>query len=487
MRTWFSRVLGNMRLRILATTAVLLACFFALSLLQQRGTLLERLDDDISTQLAGETEELLLLSDGRHPQSGLPLFEDVASLFEFYFRGEVPDEGQTLMGFVDGRLVHEELHVDAVSATELPEMTAFWLSQEVPVHGGRVTPHGEARYAVHPISVGGQEGHFVVASFPRAEQAAIDAAIGRDALFQLSIIALASALGYGLAGRVLRPLRSLAEMARTISETDLTRRIPVRGQDEASQIAGAFNDMLGRIERAFSAQREFLDDVSHELRAPLTVIRGHLELLDLEDDPLERAATTVLLTDEIDRMNRMVEDLLTLARAQHPDFLKVGDVDVAVWTEEVFRKASVLCAREWELVPGAEVVIQADAQRLTQAVMQFAVNACQHSGADARVRLGSVVDGQDLVMWLEDDGRGVAADDAERVFERFQRGATERRSSGLGLSIVAVIARSHGGTARVVPAHPRGARFEIVLPLTAPDGSTVPVEEARPESRVPAA
>src|SRR5690606_34820822 len=228
-------------------------------------------------------------------------------------------------------------------------------------------------------------------------------------------------IGYVLAGRVLRPLRSLAETARKISDTDLTRRIPVRGQDEASQIASAFNDMLARLERAFATQRQFLDESSHELRAPLTVIRGHLELMDLEDDPRERAAIVSLLTDEIDRMNRMVEDLLTLARAQRPDFLAVDEVDVGAWTEEVFRKASVLDAREWALGSTAALVVRADEQRLTQAVMQLAVNACQHNGADVRVEGGSLVRGSSLVIYVEDDGPGIPDEDAERIFERFQR------------------------------------------------------------------
>jgi two-component system OmpR family sensor kinase len=263
---------------------------------------------------------------------------------------------------------------------------------------------------------------------------------------------------------VLRPLRQLADTALTITETGLTQRIPVQGTDEASQIAMAFNDMIGRLESAFTNQRRFLDEASHELRAPLTVIRGHLELLDLEDDPEERAATTALITDEIDRMNRMVEDLLTLARAERPDFLDQGPLDLEEWTQEVFRKTSVLCAREWVLEAAARTTVVADAQRLTQAVTQLAENACQHSPSTATVRLGSAVEGRQVVVWLEDDGPGVAPGDEERIFERFARGRGGR-SSGLGLSIVSAIAEAHGGTARVVPGRAgRGARFEVSFP-----------------------
>jgi signal transduction histidine kinase len=459
-------MLGNMRLRILATTVLLLAAFFAVSLLQLRNTLVDRLDKEIGEQLEREIGEFDLLAEGTAPGSGSRVvFPDVSSLFDFYFAREVPDEGETLIGFVDGELVHDEAHPDAVSARDLPRSTAYWLTVTEKTTGTRMTDAGEVRYSVYPVSRGGQSGHFVVAIFPRAEQAAIEAAIVDQARNQVITIVVASAIGYVLAGRVLRPLRSLAETARKISDTDLTRRIPVRGQDEASQIASAFNDMLARLERAFATQRQFLDESSHELRAPLTVIRGHLELMDLEDDPRERAAIVSLLTDEIDRMNRMVEDLLTLARAQRPDFLAVDEVDVGAWTEEVFRKASVLDAREWALGSTADLVVRADEQRLTQAVMQLAVNACQHNGADVRVEVGSLVRGSSLVIYVEDDGPGIPDEDAERIFERFQRANTDLRSTGLGLSIVSAIADAHGGRARVRHGRSGGARFEILLPL----------------------
>ena len=170
-----------------------------------------------------------------------------------------------------------------------------------------------------------------------------------QAIVQFGMIVIASLLGLALAGRVLRPLSTLADTAQTISATDLTRRIPVRGEDEASRIATAFNDMLERIERANATQRRFLDDASHELRSPMTVIRGHVELLELETDPEEREAMVNIITDEIDRMNRIVEDLLLLARSERPGFLSMEPVDIAELTEDVHRRASVLCGRTWLL------------------------------------------------------------------------------------------------------------------------------------------
>ena len=246
------------------------------------------------------------------------------------------------------------------------------------------------------------------------------------------MIVIASLLGLALAGRVLRPLSTLADTAQTISATDLTRRIPVRGEDEASRIATAFNDMLERIERANATQRRFLDDASHELRSPMTVIRGHVELLELETDPQERDAMVKIITDEIDRMNRIVEDLLLLARSERPGFLSTEPVDIADLTEDVHRRASVLCGRTWRLDQQAEIVIMADRQRVTQAMMQYAQNVCEHTPPGVSARIGSHVNAGWVHLWVQDDGPGVPAEQAAHVFDRFVKGAHRPEGSGLG-------------------------------------------------------
>ncbi|GAA4410309.1 ATP-binding protein [Fodinibacter luteus] len=479
------RLFGNMRLRILAAMAVLLAFSYAVSLVLLRNVLAERLDVEIRTALTRELEEFRLLAAGTDPLTGEPFGDDLEAVFDLYYAREVPDEGETLLTFIDREPYRTEADSQALPVEGLAGPIDFWLDQTEPRSGTLVTPDGDISYVVLPIAAADRHGHFIAANFPRAEREEIDDAVTTQAFILAATIVVATLIGYALAGRVLRPLRQLADTALSITETGLTQRIPVRGQDEASQIAMAFNDMIGRLESAFANQRRFLDEASHELRAPLTVIRGHLELLDLEDDPDERAATTTLITDEIDRMNRMVEDLLTLARAERPDFLTLGPLDLEEWTHEVFRKTSVLCARGWQLEGAARATVLADAQRLTQAVTQLAENACQHSPGAATVWMGSAVEGRVATIWLEDDGAGVAAGDEERIFQRFARGRGGR-SSGLGLSIVAAIADAHGGTARVVPGRGgRGARFEVRFPVDldrqrpASDPSTAETRSAR--------
>ncbi len=450
-----------MRVRILAAVVVLLASSSALSIVLLRGVLLERLDEEIVASLQREAEEFQLLRGGIDPRTGRQFGPDLESAFDVYFAREVPDEGETLLAFLGSELYRSEEARTGPKLDQLQDNIAYWLSLQQIETANRMTAAGDVRYVAIPLTGGERGGLFVIVNSPASERGEIEAAVRTQALIQAGAVVLASLIGLGLAGRVLRPLGSLADTARNISGTDLTRRIPVRGRDEASRIATAFNDMLERLERAFAAQRQFLDDASHELRAPLTVIRGHVELLELLAEVEERAASTALVVDEIDRMNRIVEDLLLLAWAERPDFLVVDKVDLAELTADVCRKAAVLCPREWRLEATARGTIEADRQRLTQAMMQLAQNACAHTEGGT-VRIGSAFEGGYARLWVHDSGHGVPAADAQRIFQRFVKGLGSRSGRGLGLSIVAAIAEAHGGTARVAPAG-RGARFEIVI------------------------
>ncbi|MGD9702032.1 MAG: sensor histidine kinase [Acidimicrobiia bacterium] len=456
---------GSIRFRILAAVVGLLAASAAVSIIVLRDVLHDRLDEEITVNLRQEVEELELLAGGINPRTGGPFGDDVAAIFDVYFSREVPDEGETLLAFVGDRLYGNARSNDAVPAGELDDAIAYWLALTEREEGRIGTSAGQAQYVALPLRDGDQHGLFVAANFPAFERSEIDDAVRTQAITQFVTILGASLIGLALAGRVLRPLRSLADTAQRISETDLTRRIPVRGDDEASRIATAFNDMLGRLEAAFATQRQFLDDASHELRVPLTVVRGNVEILELEPDAEERAAMVTVITNEIERMNRIVEDLLLLARAERPGFLAVEPVDLLELTTNVHRKASVLCAREWRLEEVAHAVILADEQRLIQAMLQLAQNACQHTEEGSTVRIGSHLENGDVVLWVHDDGRGVPLGEGERVFQRYVKGSDRPAGSGLGLglSIVAAIATAHGGRAHLAPSE-RGARFEIRVP-----------------------
>jgi signal transduction histidine kinase len=474
----WSLLLGSMRVRIVAAMVLLLAGSAIVSIAVNRVALRDRLDEEIQRSMRREVEEFALLEHGLNPRTGEPFGDDLAAIFDVYFQREVPDEGETLFAFLDGQLYRSEQDVDAQGLEALGDEVGRWLTLEEQEEGRLETAAGEVRYVAVPSGVAAN-GLFVVAHFPASEWDEIDRGVVTQVVIQFATIVFASMAGLLLAGRVLRPLRRLADTAEHISETDLTRRIPVHGRDEASRIASTFNEMLARLDAAFATQRQFLDDVGHELRVPLTVIRGHVELLDLETDPEERAQSTALVVDEIERMTRLVEDLATLAKADRPDFLTIEQVDVGDLTTDVYRKATVLCDREWVLEETATIVVMADSQRLTQALVQLAQNACQHTPPGIEVRVGSAVRDDSVTFWVHDLGPGIPPEDAERVFERFVKGPGRPENSGLGLSIVAAIAEAHGGLARLVPSD-AGARFEITIPIVGAPADQRPVVELTP-------
>jgi len=228
--------------------------------------------------------------------------------------------------------------------------------------------------------------------------------------------------------------------------------------------------MLDRLEEAFSTQRRFVDDASHELRTPITIVRGHLELMG--DDPDERREVVRLVTDELDRMARIVEDLLVLAQAQRPDFLRVEDVSLAELTSDIDAKVRALGDRDWRLDEIGEGIIRVDPQRITQAMVQLASNAVRHSSSGDTIVLGSSLtdDGgrRTVRLWVRDFGPGIAPEDQERIFERFARAGSPRAhrpGAGLGLAIVRAIAEAHRGTVHLDSALGRGSTFTLILPV----------------------
>jgi two-component system OmpR family sensor kinase len=280
------------------------------------------------------------------------------------------------------------------------------------------------------------------------------------------VLVIGTLLAFVATGRVLAPLRKLRTTAEAITASDLSRRIDVEGDDELADLSRTFNGMLERLDDAFSSQREFIRDAGHELRTPIAIIRGHLELLaSLDQSQDEREETLALVTDELDRMRRFVDDLLVLAKAERTDFLQLRTVDIAALVDDVLAKAEGLADRDWRAEVTARGLIVADPQRLTQALLALVDNAIQHTGPDDSVSIGGRVNGTKARIWVEDSGPGVPEGDRERIFSRLvrgRRGASRYEGTGLGLSIVRAIAEAHGGTVWV--GGEEGARFELILP-----------------------
>ncbi|GAA1603976.1 ATP-binding protein [Kribbella sancticallisti] len=389
-------------------------------------------------------------------------------LLDRWLQSNLPDSSEGFFTVVDGRAYHRSQGSPPARLDTDAGFVARVAGATEPEYGWIGSTAGKVRYGVIPVRVGSQpvRAQLVVLEFRDVIAQPLEDAAQALAVIGAITLALAAGACWLVTGRVLAPIRQLRSTAEQIGESDLRRRIEVVGNDDVAQLAGTFNTMLDRLEVAFLAQREFVDNAGHELRTPITVIRGHLELMG--DDPRDREETRALVLDELARMNRMVDDLLVLAKSERPDFLKLEEVNLTELTVEVIAKARGLADRAWGVDETADATIVADGQRLTQALMQLVANAVRHTTAGDRIAVGSrVVAGGRAVLWVADAGAGVAEGDRERIFERFARGNDQGRTdgAGLGLAIVRSIARAHGGEVRLARQDGPGARFELELPM----------------------
>lgn len=465
----------GIRRRIVAVYLTLLAVALLVSLVVTRQALLTRLEGQIDDALAQEVEELRTLSSiGVDPETGEPFGDDVEAILTTFLSRSVPADNEAFYTLIDGRP-----HLASFGAPQElvadPALVARWAATTEPVFESADTTVGDVRYLAMPLVTDGvPSATFVVVHFPAKDRSEINAVFGLEAAVGLAVFAAAGALAWTAAGRILQPVRALTDMARSITETDLSARIPIRGRDELTELGETFNDMLARLEAGFGGQRQFLDDVAHELRTPITIVQGHLELLD--DDPVERAETIELVQDELRRMRRYVDDLLLLAKAERSDFLRPAPVDVGELAVSLHHKVGALAPRDWQLEtapkPGSLAIV-ADSERLSQAVLNLASNAVDHTTPGTEIGLGfeavPAPDGPTGVrIWVRDRGSGLESGLADRVFDRSQRGAASRtlRSDGLGigLSIVSAVVRAHGGTVQARNRPDGGARIDIELP-----------------------
>ena len=458
-------VLG-VRTRIVLGFVAVLALATVASVVVARQVAVAQIDSRISDALAQEARELQRVAAGRDPATGRPFDGDVRRIFDVFLGRNSPSPNEALLTFVDGEPYRRSAPVDDYRLDSDPELVARW-SDLVDTERGRVngTPAGDVEYLAVPFLDGDRTaGVFVVAIFREGEEKSIDAVTLATGAVGFAILLIGSILAWRLADRILRPVRLVTRTAQSISESDLQRRIPVEGRDEIAELAETFNGMLERLDAAFTAQRRFLDDAGHELRTPITIVRGHLELIG--GDPAERRETITLVTDELDRMARLVDDLLTLAKAERLDFLEREPVELSALTDTLLAKARALGDRGWTLDAGGEGTIVGDRQRLTQAVMQLAENAVRHTTPGDEIAIGTSATDREARLWVRDTGPGIPPGLEERVFERFARGRETPRStsSGLGLSIVRAIADAHGGRVELLSEPERGSTFTIVLP-----------------------
>jgi two-component system, OmpR family, sensor kinase len=324
--------------------------------------------------------------------------------------------------------------------------------------------------AVPLVLEGRRAGTLLVASSRASDRATLGALLSGVAVAGALGLAFATALGVVSVRRTLRPLRRMAGEVAAIEATgDLTRRVGHGGPpDEVGRLAEAFDRMVARLQEAFASQRRFLSDASHELRTPLTVARGQLELLEEALRSPEARRSLAVTMEELDRMRRIVDDLLLLARLDEGMPLRREPVEVELVLREALLRGMQLARVEARVEAEAGAYALADPDRLLQVLTNLVTNAVRHAGPDATLTLRTRREGDRVVVEVADDGPGIPPEELPHVFDRMFRGARARTDTGggagLGLAIAASLTEAMGGTISASSEPGRGATFSVALP-----------------------
>jgi two-component system OmpR family sensor kinase len=328
---------------------------------------------------------------------------------------------------------------------------------------------GEVRLLTRQLIGGGREVGRVTIGQPLTSVHSAQAGVSRTFLLAGSLALVAAlAAGVAVASRTTKPLRRMAQAAEAVDSGELSTRMNPHGSAEARQLAESFNHMLDRLEDAFSRQRAFVSDASHELRTPLTAIRGQIEVLARAPDASdETTATAEVVTRQVQRMERLVEDMLVLAQTDEGLAHDPRPLDVSRLLRAALAGLRVT-DRKLGLGPLPEGTVIADGDRITQVIRNLVTNAIEHTASGGSIRVAAAAAEGNLRISVEDDGPGIPQGHRERIFARFYRAdsSRDRRSggSGLGLAIARAIVEAHGGRIWVDDATGRGARVTFELP-----------------------
>jgi signal transduction histidine kinase len=347
----------------------------------------------------------------------------------------------------------------------------LWARQDIrPGHAKRIEIQGHEYVA----AAAARNGSRFIAAVPAADA---DAGVRTllDAMLVVCLVGLIPATGAAwlVARRALAPLSRIAQRASRVTGGDLSVRMgPVQSRDEIADVADAIDAMLDRLEGAFAAQTRFVHDASHELRTPLTIARGHLETaLAPGGDPAALDAAARVAIAELDRMARLVESLLRLARTGAGGAQARELVDVGELAEGVVERSRVLGDRAWHVAAADGAIVEGDADALEQVLLNLVSNAVRHTapGQAIGIRVQLVPDA--VVVDVSDTGEGIDPDLLPTLFDRFTRADAARGrdtgGAGLGLAICRAIVEAHGGTIAAASTPGLGATFTVELPRAA--------------------
>jgi signal transduction histidine kinase len=339
-----------------------------------------------------------------------------------------------------------------------------------------VGPSAVPALAKNPSSLPGSLGKQLFAELPSTVRSDALHRLLVQSLLALGVMAVVSiALGWFVAGRVLRPLQEITSTAQQLSATDLSARIEMQGpNDELKRLADTFDGMLSRLEAAFTGQRRFVANASHELRTPLTIMRTELDVVlgrpNATNEELRSMGEVV--RDTVDRCDQLVSSLLALAFAEHrPETLERTDLRESV-RAALERRGADLARHELRLFEDLDpAVVEGERGLLDRAVDNLVDNAIVHNQDGGWIRVATRVDDRHGLLVVENGGDELPADLVPELFEPFRRvneRTGSRRGVGLGLSIVRAVATAHRGTATIETLDGGGLRVLVAIP-SAPD------------------
>ncbi|MEO8261224.1 MAG: ATP-binding protein [Pseudolysinimonas sp.] len=463
-----------MRSRILATilTVTVLGLIAAggAAFLVGRQSVLSGIDERLNDEVVAA--RLIALGD-----DDSPAFDTTRDALEAIVAQVPPDRHSSSLGILDGRPAFVP---GIVASFDVPTDPAFIDRILAEVADGTVragtasTEQGDLRYIAVPVAIDADRGVFVLAVDVGAELDDFAAATGAYVLVAAGVILIIGLIGWLVAGRLLAPIRRLRLAAEDITATDRGTRIPVEGRDDVSALTATVNDMLDRLDEALTGQRRLLDDVRHELKTPITIVRGHVELMN-SADPRDVETTRLIAIDELDRMSGLIDEIEVLAESRmlvtRRESMHAGEL-----AAEVFAKSRGIPGRVWRSVITTNSTVSVDRAKIVQAWLQLVDNAVKYSPAESPIVIGCVDYEGSVEFWVQDSGPGIPPGAELRIFERHAReDSGEISGSGLGLSIVRSIVAAHAGQVAVAST-PTGSRIGFVLPAQhSPAKVAVPV------------
>jgi len=449
--------------RLATFVALMLSVIIGLALFGLLHTFQAQSDASTTRSLVGELQAF------REAVGARPSGQRLAGFSESYLSARVLPGGESVaIVLPNGSLIGSA----GSRALLASPVVKAWSRTPPPVGLRTRLTAGDNNYLVTaaPLIAGGRPVATVVAA---ADLGRVHADLGRVRNLAVgeAVIALAAAVAgsYFMLRRLLHRVARITDTASDISSGAMDRRLhDPHDSDEVGRLAATFDVMADKLSAAMAAQRRLLSDVSHQLRTPLTVARGHLEVLERTgaENPATVRETIDLVVDEIDHMKALVEQLLTLGHALEPDFLTVEPVDLRSFARELIDTTQVMAAREWRLSDVPDLVLRVDAAKLRGALLNLIDNAVRatREGDVVALSVGSESGGR-TVLSVDDSGPGIPPEQRELALGRFARpGAADSEGRGLGLAIAQAVARAHGGELTIDDSPHGGCRVSIVLP-----------------------